>query len=148
YDLFGDGRTSIRGGFGIFYDRIFDNVWSNGAWNPPFYALLDFNTDNGDKVNYTVPSSPGAVFAAGSALPRVSVRTMDVAMKDTRVFNYNFTIEQQIRRNYLARVTYQGNQGRHLPVLMNLNRYDGMRYRPGFADARPNPAYTGFNYRA
>ncbi|MGI9072441.1 MAG: TonB-dependent receptor domain-containing protein [Bryobacteraceae bacterium] len=41
WDVRGDGKTSIRGGYGIFFDRIFDNVWSNGAWNPPFYALVD-----------------------------------------------------------------------------------------------------------
>ena len=29
YDLFGNARTILRGGFGIFYDRPFDNLWEN-----------------------------------------------------------------------------------------------------------------------
>jgi len=148
YDVFGNGRTSIRGGFGIFYDRIFDNVWSNGAWNPPFYGLVDHDASAGDAIFYTVPSSPGPIFAPGSPLGRVSVRTMDVALKDSQVTNYTLSIDRQLGEDFLLRVTYQGNYGRHLPVLMNLNRYDGMRYNPTFADARPNALYSGFNYRA
>ncbi len=152
YDVTGKGHTSIRGGFGMFYDRIFDNVWSNGAWNPPFYALLDLDASSGDRVLYTIPASisPSGFTPnpAGNLPFRVSVRTMDVHMKDSGVMNFNLTVEHQFARDMLFRLTYQGNQGRHLPVLMNLNRYDGMRYNPTFADARPNSAYTGFNYRA
>src|SRR5262249_55375065 len=67
---------------------------------------------------------------------------------DTSVLNYNLTVEHEFGKDYLVRVTYQGNGGRHLPQLMNLIRYDGMRYNATFADARPNSLYTGFNYRA
>ncbi len=152
YDIFGNHRTAIRGGFGIFYDRIFDNVWSNGAWNPPFYGLLDLDATSSDRVLYTLPASnspSGFTPNPQGNLPfRVSVRTMDVHMRDTSVMNYNLTVEHQFLSDMLFRLTYQGNQGRHLPVLMNFNRFDGMRYNPTFADARPNPAYTGFNYRA
>src|SRR5437660_9596985 len=38
--------------------------------------------------------------------------------------------------------------GRHLPVLMNWNRYDGECYNTTLSCARPNSLYTGFNYRA
>ena len=56
YDVLGDGRMSVRGGFAISYDRLFDNIWSNGAWNPPFYALLDHDATAGDVINYTASS--------------------------------------------------------------------------------------------
>ena len=48
------------------------------------------------------------------------------------------------------RANYQGSDGHHLSQLMNLNRYDGSEYNATLstANARPNPLYTGFNYRA
>ena len=40
YDVFGNGKTAVRGGYGIFHDRIFDNLFGNGRSNPPFQASL------------------------------------------------------------------------------------------------------------
>jgi hypothetical protein len=151
YDLLGDGKMSIRGGFGISYDRLFDNIWSNGAWNPPFYALLDEDATAGDSVYYNDPPSSGATYTPGT-IPgpghRVSVRTMDVHMRDSSVQNYYLGVERQFFKDYLLRVNYQGSMGRHLSQLMNLNRYDGQDYNPGLDGSRPNELYSGFNYRA
>ena len=153
YDVFGDGKMSVRGGYGISYDRIFDNVWSNGAWNPPFYGLADHDATAGDLIAYTIPPTI-AGYTPGS-LPgpagRVSVRTMDVNMKDSSIQNYYVGIERQFIRDFLLRVNFQGNFGRHLSQLMNLNRYDGMAYNPTLNTSkpgRPNSLYSGFNYRA
>jgi hypothetical protein len=150
WDIFGDGRTSLRGGFSISYDRLFDNIWSNGAWNPPFYFLLDHDATAGDVISYTIPPTIAGYSPNSSALPRVSVRTMDVHMKDSSVQSHYFGIERQFFRDFLVRVNYQGSMGRHLSQLMNLNRYDGSEYNPTLstANSRPNPLYTGFNYRA
>src|SRR5205807_6230257 len=48
YDVFGDGRTSIRGGYGIGYERNFGNVTFNVIQNPPNYAVI--NLQNGVDV--------------------------------------------------------------------------------------------------
>src|SRR5579872_3067782 len=150
YDLFGDGKMALRGGFAISYDRLFDNIWSNGAWNPPFYALLDHDATAGDVIKYTFAPSIAGYTPGVSQLPRVSVRTMDVHMKDSSVQNYYFGVERQFWRDFLLRVNYQGSMGRHLSQLMNLNRFDGSEYNLNLstANSRPNPLYTGFNYRA
>jgi len=150
YDLLGDGSMSLRGGFAISYDRLFDNIWSNGAWNPPFYALLDHDATAGDTLDYTIPASvgqytPGLIPSPGH---RVSVRTMDVHMRDSSVQSYYFGVERQFWHDFLLRVNYQGSLGRHLSQLMNLNRYDGMYYNEDLSGARPNELYSGFNYRA
>ena len=45
YDLFGNGRDSVRGGYGISYERNFGNVTFNAIQNPPAYGTLqDYNT--------------------------------------------------------------------------------------------------------
>ena len=158
YDVFGDGKTAVRGGFGISYDRLFDNIWSNGAWNPPFYGLVDHDATAGDIISYTNPASiAGFVVGSIPGVPgtsnccqRVSVRTMDVHMKDSSVQNYYLGVERQFWHDFLLRVDYQGSMGRHLSQLMNLNRFDGSAYNPTLstANTRPNPLYSGFNYRA
>ncbi|MBV9302464.1 MAG: TonB-dependent receptor, partial [Acidobacteriaceae bacterium] len=150
YDVFGDGKMAVRGGFAISYDRLFDNVWSNGSWNPPFYALLDHDATGGDLVLYTIKPSIVGYTPGVSQLPRVSVRTMDLHMRDQSVQSFYVGVERQFWQNFLLRANYQGSLGRHLSQLMNLNRYDGSEYNPTLstADRRPNPLYTGFNYRA
>ena len=154
WDVFGDQKTSLRAGYGIFYDRIFDNVWSNGAWNPPFYGLIDADATGGDTIFYSRPPAVPPSFTPGAPpdyLPlgaRVSVRTMEQNLKDSSDQSLYFGLERQVSSSLALTLNYQGSLGRHLPVLMNWNRYDGDRYNATLTLDRPNSHYTGFNYRS
>ncbi len=39
WDVFGDGKTSVRGGFGVSYESTLYNPLSNSRWNPPYYSF-------------------------------------------------------------------------------------------------------------
>jgi hypothetical protein len=152
WDVFGNARTALRGGFGISYDRIFDNIWSNGAWNPPFYALLDSDATGGDSIFYSNPPVVSPSYSPSNPIPRpgyrVSVRTMENNLKDASAQNYYLGVDRQLGSNFLFRINWQASLGRHLPVLMNWNRYDGLAENPTLSWVRPNHLYSGFNYRA
>lgn len=162
FDPTGSHKMAIRGGFGIMYDRIFDNIWSNGAWNPPFYALIDFSGDGGDSIYYSNPGSIGAAYdpngvcgpipyqphGACTGDKRVSTRAMDQHMKDSSGQSFYFGVERELKANLMLRVNYQGELGRHLPMLENINRVDGEAANAGLSNVRPNGLYTAFNYRS
>jgi hypothetical protein len=159
WDVLGNGKMAVRGGYGISYDRIFDNIWSNGTWNPPFYALIDFQGDAGDSIFYSNPASIGAAYdpnGPNGPIPypgkRVSLRSMDQNMKDASAQNYYLGVEHSFLSNFLLRLNYQGSLGRHEAMLENLNRYNGDAYGvaspTSLSAILPNPLYNGFNYRS
>jgi hypothetical protein len=147
YDLFGDQKMAVRGSYGIYYDRLFDYVWSNVSSNPPFYAITDLNAigPGSDSVFYSIPASLGQTYVPGSipsAAHRVGIKVVDPFLKDSSTQAYFLGVERQLHKDFLIRVNYQGSLGRHLPVLVNPNRFDGLTYNPTLHLSRPNPAYN------
>jgi hypothetical protein len=161
WDVFGDGRTSLRGGYGIAYERNFGNVTFNVIQNPPNYAVLSiFAADVGGSLPITTSNSGPLSGGTGSiVLPRTSLRHVREDIVNAYAHFYSLSFEREIFRDSTVSVDFSGSAGRKLYSIENINRAGtGLRYLgstnagtcpPGLApNNRLNCQYSNINTRA
>ena len=126
YDLFGNGRDSIRGGYGISYERNFGNVTFNASFNPPASAVIsDVCSAQDSSCAYAVTNQdlgPLGVAGAGAAMPPVELRHLDQNIEVSQTQFWSFAVEHQLTHGTVIEVSYGGAKGDHLYDLANVNQ--------------------------
>ena len=152
YDVFGNGKTSIRGGSGVFYNSrvpAFSN--DSQVQSSPFSPTVSLTNPAGPFSNpYLGVNNPFPLtfpvphdFVFPTPVRVYSWDTSHYKLQTPTVYNWNLTIEHQLRSDWLARIAYVGSRTNHL---MENEQLNPAAYIPGSTlstDARrPFQPYT------
>jgi len=108
YNPDGHGTTSVRGGFGLFYDRVLDGMWEQNAFDdPPITQTVTI-------TNASFDSPLSGAQAGPNYGPNSLTATGTPTFKVPSYFDYNLTVERQLLPTTVLSVAYVGNQARHL----------------------------------
>ncbi len=148
WDPFGDGRTSVRSAFGVFYDALAGqgDFFQSGVLSPPFTPLVEINATAASPTR--VPIADPLVSVAGPPNPFPPALTIigwGDQFESPYAFHYNVGVQRQIGSTLGAEVAYVGSRGNALPIFMEVNpgvytpgqTSQGARLLPAYALVRP-----------
>jgi len=144
WDVLGNGTTSLRGGYGISYERNFGFVFQNLSLNPPSYAIADAFAGTPQFPALPVTTANLGPFAgsAGSIVyPDSIARQVDANIKTAYAETWSLSIDRQLLPNTVLSISYTGSHGVNL-YTDNLTDSPGAGVVYGGDDPAVNPFST------
>ena len=132
YDLTGDGKTSLRGGAGVFYDALLAGAYNNRfvdvtPFSPQFTPTPLQGTFSNPYLGFTVPYPapfPPPKDISFEPYPVLAI-TYDTSnnhkLQTPAIYNWNLTLERQLSAGWLLRVAYAASRATHWLEPMELN---------------------------
>ena len=128
YNVGGKGKTTIRGGWGMFYQppfvEAFNNMVDSAPWSPQYQFIgTPFmnpyrGAPNPFPAQYAPTTPPQNV---AFAIPLPLAVSYQPNWQPSDVMNWNLTIEHQLAKDVLLRVGYVASKGTHLSYNTDLN---------------------------
>jgi Carboxypeptidase regulatory-like domain/TonB dependent receptor/TonB-dependent Receptor Plug Domain len=149
FDPFKDHKTSIRGGFGMFYNELTAHIWLDTYWTQLPYV----------SATVTNPSWP-VPFSGGATPPLPTAGQFGLSwlqvMHTPYMMQYNMSVQREVAKGTIVTLAYVGSKGVHLisqsdynfPLL--INGVYGTPQASGIAlgNPRPNPAFGYLDLRS
>ena len=144
WDPKGDGRTSIRSAFGMFYDALAGqgDFFQSGVLSPPFTPLIELNTP----TPITIADPLAAVAGPPNPFPAaLTIIGWGDDFKSPYAYHFNLGVQRQLFTRVGTEISYVGSRGHNLPMFMEINpgvftpgqTTRGTRLMPAFALVRP-----------
>ena len=126
--LFGQDKTAIRAGFGMFYDVLFANILDNTASSTPNVTggTVIASGDRGQAdFSAVIPS------ITPDLSPFDTVTTAVSNLRNPLTYQWNLSVERELPGNWLVTAAYVGTRGERLFLNQEIN--------PGIDSVRINP---------
>ena len=142
----GTKKTSLRGGFGIFYEHpMLYHVQTSISTMPPFNLLGDARDTDAARLGTTFVF-PNALATQEQLLRgQPSIRSMEYDQKTMYTYRWSLTLQREFGSHWIASAGYTGSRSLHLwqQAVSNINRWAGWPVQP--TGAKFWPAITGTN---
>jgi hypothetical protein len=146
--LFGNGRTSLRGAYGLFYSPELINTFRNLGFQNPFGTTYSLS------IRPANPNAPIPVFTVNAPLANASplvnfnsVLGINPHFKDAYSGSWNLTLQQLFGSNTLLEIAYRGSHTLHLSSELNYNLTRPYPPQPPqFTLNYPYPSFGTVNY--
>jgi hypothetical protein len=122
YDVTGNGRTIVRGGYGLFWNFTPGGTSSSKAQNQPFLQAQATTTNFGTNILLSngLSSPPGVNLTAAPGGSTRSAFLVD--FRDAHAHNFNVNVQRQLGTNYMVEAAYSGSRTVNAALKTDLNQ--------------------------